>query len=157
MKIEIWTLGQESDQHIKQGESMYLKRINQFVQCQYQVIKTNKIKSKDPKVIKSLEASLILDKLKKHQGALILLDEKGKQMTSKQFSGFVEQFAIRGNKEIIFLVGGSYGFDQSIYDIAIAKLALSQLTFPHQLVRLIFLEQLYRAYAIINRLPYHHE
>lgn len=102
------------------------------------------------------EAKLVLEKLKP-EDHLILLDERGKSFSSVEFARMIEDKQMQGIKKIVFLIGGAYGFDQSLYDRANGMLSLSRMTFSHQLIRLIFLEQLYRAHTIIKGLPYHHE
>lgn len=157
MKIELWSLGSPSSRYLQQGESEYLKRLCSFCDISFDIIKTNKIKSQDAHQIMRQEASLILDKLKKAQSTLILLDDKGKEFTSNGFAQYIQHHQVHSTRNLIFLIGGAYGFDQSIYDKAQGKISLSKFTFPHQLVRIIFLEQLYRAFSIIHHLPYHHK
>ena len=88
---------------------------------------------------------------------LILLDERGKQYTSREFANFIEQSALSGAKNLVFAVGGPYGFSQDVYARANGMISLSKMTFPHELVRLFFIEQLYRAFSISAHLPYHHD
>jgi 23S rRNA (pseudouridine1915-N3)-methyltransferase len=87
---------------------------------------------------------------------VVLLDERGKSYTSKDFSAYLERASMTYSS-MVFVIGGAYGFDQSVLDRADAKLSLSEMTFSHQLIRLIFMEQLYRAFTIIKGEPYHHE
>ena len=105
---------------------------------------------------KEKEGSLILDKLTSSD-YVVLLDERGKEMTSQQFAGFLQKQMNTGLKNLVFVIGGPYGFSERVYQRANFKIALSQMTFSHQLVRLIFLEQLYRGLAILNNHPYHHD
>jgi 23S rRNA (pseudouridine1915-N3)-methyltransferase len=88
---------------------------------------------------------------------VILLDEKGSELSSSQFAGYLDKKAIGSVSSIVFVIGGPYGFDASVYQRANDKLSLSRMTFSHQMVRLFFVEQLYRAYTIIKGEPYHHE
>ncbi|MCF0191139.1 MAG: 23S rRNA (pseudouridine(1915)-N(3))-methyltransferase RlmH, partial [Marinilabiliaceae bacterium] len=88
---------------------------------------------------------------------LVIMDENGKQFTSRQFADYLAKMAVQGTRRLLFLIGGPYGFDKSIYDRANFKISLSPMTFSHQMVRLIFLEQLYRAHTIIKGQPYHHD
>ncbi len=88
---------------------------------------------------------------------LVLLDEKGKTFTSVEFADFIQKKEIQSVKKLIFLVGGAYGFDERLYERANDKISLSNMTFSHQLIRLIFMEQLYRAYTIQHNFPYHNE
>ena len=156
MKVEIWSLGNPSEKYLQEGEAHYIKRLQNFGEVSLEIIRTSKIKSTNPNQIKKKESELIQNKLRKSKALLIILDEKGKQMTSAKFAAFFHHTSTFENRHLIFLIGGAFGFDESIYQMAHAKIALSQLTFPHQLVRILMLEQLYRAFSIINRLPYHH-
>jgi 23S rRNA (pseudouridine1915-N3)-methyltransferase len=104
---------------------------------------------------KSEEAKLILAELSS-EDVLVLLDEKGKEFTSVDFSKFIAQKQNASVKRLIFLIGGPFGFDESLYKRANSKIALSQMTFSHQMVRLFFVEQLYRAFTILKGEKYHH-
>jgi 23S rRNA (pseudouridine1915-N3)-methyltransferase len=88
---------------------------------------------------------------------VVLLDERGKELKTVEFSGFLEKSFLLSKKRIVFVIGGPWGFSENVYLRADYKLSLSKMTFPHQLVRLLFLEQLYRAFTIIKGEPYHHE
>ncbi len=105
---------------------------------------------------KEKEGSLLLQKLTSSD-FVVLLDEKGKEMTSRQYADFLQKQMNAGLKNLVFVIGGPYGFSEKVYQRANTKIALSQMTFSHQLVRLIFLEQLYRGLAILNNHPYHHD
>ena len=87
----------------------------------------------------------------------VLLDERGREFRSVQFADFVQKLHLRGASRVVFIVGGPYGFANSVYERANEKISLSKMTFSHQMIRLLFVEQLYRAYSILNGLPYHHE
>ncbi len=104
---------------------------------------------------KQKEGTLILSKIKPAD-TLLLLDENGKTFSSVQFSQFIEQKMIDGNKNIVFVIGGPYGFSDEVYQAAQGKISLSKMTFSHQMIRMIFIEQLYRAMTIIKGEPYHH-
>ncbi|MGZ3753399.1 MAG: 23S rRNA (pseudouridine(1915)-N(3))-methyltransferase RlmH, partial [Mucilaginibacter sp.] len=105
---------------------------------------------------KAKEAELILKKLSPLDH-VILLDEKGLELSSSQFAAYIDKKAIGSVANLVFIVGGPYGFDQTVYQRANDKLSLSRMTFSHQMVRLFFVEQLYRAFTIIKGEPYHHE
>ena len=155
MKIEIWWIGKTFQDFTKKGYDEFLKRIQKFTSVE--IVEIADIKGQtNPKSIKNLEAEKILSKLKSDD-FLILLDEKGKQFSSVEFADFIQQKDNQAIKKIIFLIGGAYGFDDKIYERANAQLSLSKMTYSHQLIRLIFMEQLYRAYTIINNFPYHNE
>ena len=105
---------------------------------------------------KELEGELILKKLKPAD-QLILLDEKGHEFRYVEFSRFLQKKMISGAKQLVFVIGGPYGFSDAVYKKAKGKVSLSKMTFSHQMIRLIFVEQLYRAFTILKREPYHHE
>ena len=114
------------------------------------------VRLRSEKEQKTEEAKLILKELKASDH-LVLLDEKGKQLTSFEFSKFIQQKQNSGIKRLVFLIGGPFGFADEIYERANFKLGLSTLTFSHQMVRLFFMEQLYRGYTILAGEKYHHE
>lgn len=155
MKLEIWWIGKTFQDFTHKGNLEYIKRIQKFTDIEILEIADIKGQS-NPKSIKNLEAEKILSKLKSDV-FLILLDEKGKQFSSVEFADFIQQKDNQAIKKIIFLIGGAYGFDDKIYERANAQLSLSKMTYSHQLIRLIFMEQLYRAYTIIHGFPYHNE
>lgn len=113
-------------------------------------------KSLSNEVQKEKEADLIL-KAVQPGDTVVLLDEHGKEFRSIEFSQWIEKKMNVVNKRAVFIIGGPYGFSQRIYDIASEKISLSKMTFSHQMIRLIFVEQLYRAFSILNNSPYHHE
>jgi len=149
-------VGKTNSLEFKSWENDFSKRLNSFINFNVETIDNIK-HLKDAEIIKLEESKKILSKLKK-EDHLILLDEKGKSYTSRAFAESIQKLMnLSGSKRIIFLVGGAFGFHSSIYDRADGKIALSEMTFSHQLIRLIFMEQLYRAFAIINNHPYHNE
>jgi Uncharacterized conserved protein len=105
---------------------------------------------------KEKEAEFILKSIQTGD-TVVLLDEHGKEFRSMEFSQWIERKMHTVNKRVVFIIGGPYGFSQKIYDIAQEKISLSKMTFSHQMIRLIFVEQLYRAFSILNNSPYHHE
>ena len=156
MNFSFWMVGKTNSLEFKDWENDYTKRLNSFINFNVETIDNIK-HLKDAEIIKLEESKKILSKLKK-EDHLILLDEKGKSYTSRAFAESIQKLLnISGSKRIIFLVGGAFGFHSSVYDRADGKIALSEMTFSHQLIRLIFMEQLYRAFAIINNHPYHNE
>jgi len=149
-------VGKTNSLEFKSWENDFSKRLNSFINFNVETIDNIK-HLKDAEIIKLEESKKILSKLKK-EDHLILLDEKGKSYTSRAFAESIQKLMnLSGSKRVIFLVGGAFGFHSSIYDRADGKIALSEMTFSHQLIRLIFMEQLYRAFAIINNHPYHNE
>lgn len=155
MKIEIWWIGKTFQDFTHKGYTEFLKRIQKFTSVS--VVEIPELKGQtQAKTIKSLEAEKILAKLKPDD-ILILLDEKGKRLSSTGFARYIQQKDNQSVKKLVFLIGGAFGFDEKIYERANEKISLSDMTFSHQLIRLIFMEQLYRAYTIIHNFPYHNE
>ena len=155
MKIEFWTIGKTNETYLKEGMAIFEKRIKRYLKLETVLITDVKnAKNLRPQQIKQKEGEKILAKLQKGD-YLILLDEKGKHFTSVKFAKFIEQQLNQSHHRIIFLVGGSYGFSDAIYTRANYKIALSEMTFSHQMVRLFFLEQFYRAMTILRNEPYH--
>lgn len=147
--------GVTTDSFVKEGMDLYASRIKHYVNFEIREIKPGKKGSKKlVKEQKKQEAAAIMKHLEKSD-FLVLLDEHGKQYTSRRFADFIQKKMNAGYKRIVFLVGGAYGFDEALKNRADALLSLSEMTFPHQLIRIIFLEQLYRAYTILNNEPYH--
>ena len=157
MKITLILVGKTTDKPVEVGMDKYTKRIQRYLPFQIEIIPALKnAKKMSEAEIKLKEGSLILNKVSAADH-IVLLDEKGKEYTSVLFSSFIKKKMIHGMKSLVFIIGGAYGFSDAVYQRANSKLALSQMTFSHQLIRLIFLEQLYRSFTIINNEPYHHE
>lgn len=155
MKLELWSIGKLKSTYLNKGIEDYSRRISRFhsFQCTEIIVKS---KSKDPNLIKKDESQKILDKLTDGM-TLVLLDEKGKSYSSIQFSSFIEQKMLTNTTHLVFLIGGPFGFDPVVYQRADHQLRLSDMTFPHDLAKFIFIEQLYRAFTILHHLPYHHQ
>lgn len=156
MKIEVWQIG-KSEKLVKEFEILFQKKILPF--CSFEIITFQESKKSNvalPEKWKVDEAERILKKIKP-QDVLIVLDEQGTEYSSIHFSQFFRFILESGNSKIIFLSGGAFGFAPSIYQRAQYQISLSKMTFSHQLVRIIFLEQLYRAFTILRGIPYHHE
>ena len=157
MRISLILVGKTTDSIVEKGIEKYLKRMKRYIQFKIDIIPALKnTKNMNEAEIKLKEGELILNKLNPSD-FLVLLDENGKEMTSVQFASFVEKSMLRSVKNLVFVVGGAYGFSDAVYKKANQKIALSQMTFSHQIIRMIFLEQIYRAFTIINKEPYHHE
>lgn len=157
MLVSFVQIDKTQDSYLNEGVSIYLKRLKNY--CTLEVITINvpkSVRQRSEKEQKTEEGKLILKELKPSDH-LVLLDEKGKQMTSLDFSKFINQKQNSGIKRLVFLIGGPFGFAEEVYERANFKLGLSQLTFSHQMVRLFFVEQLYRAYSILKGEKYHHE
>lgn len=156
MKITLIQVGKTEESYLAEGTEKYLKRLNFY--CNFQTITIPALKNTknlSPEEQKRKEAELILKQINPND-FVVLLDEGGKQFTSVAFANWIEakQMKIGGN--LVFVIGGPYGFDENIYVRANEKISLSAMTFSHQMVRLFFVEQLYRAFSIIKGEPYHH-
>jgi 23S rRNA (pseudouridine1915-N3)-methyltransferase len=156
MKVKLLVVGKTAFDYLKVGEEIYQDRLKHyciFERIEVQDVKNPKNFSKEE--IKRKEAISILSKLSTND-FLILMDENGKEFSSFELANWIEKRNLLP-QNIVFLIGGAYGFDSSLYQRMNMKLALSRMTFSHQMVRVIFLEQLYRAFTITKGEPYHHE
>jgi 23S rRNA (pseudouridine1915-N3)-methyltransferase len=157
MKIKLIAIGKTDEPYLTEGMKSYENRIRRYIPLEVVEISGLKNASKLSKEEwKSKEAVKILSLLTK-QDIIILLDEKGKEMGSVEFSSFLNQKFGSGSKNLIFIIGGPYGFDETVRKRAHFSLSLSLMTFSHQMVRLFFLEQLYRALTILRNEAYHHD
>ena len=157
MNITLILIGKTDADYLKVGVDLYLKRLKHYVNFNTIVIPDiKKKKNLSFEQQKKEEGALILKQIK-NDDFIVLLDENGKSFTSESFSGFINKKMISGIKNLVFIVGGPYGFSNEIYNIANQKIALSGMTFSHQMVRLIFVEQVYRAFTILKNEPYHHK
>ena len=157
MKIELAVIGKTSIDYLKQGIDEYIKRLKHYVPFEIKYIddiKNTKNISEDQQ--KRTEGAKILSLLDKSD-FVVLLDEHGKEYTSMQYSSYIQKRMLSGAKKVVFVIGGPYGFSQEVYDRANDKISFSKMTFSHEMIRLIFTEQLYRAMTILNGEPYHHE
>lgn len=157
MKIQLWSVGKSHETYVEQGIQDFTKRIGKYYPVEWRLFSparqtTNSLEAD----IKRNESSSILQALQKDD-YLVLLDERGKPLSSPQLANFIEQRANSSVRQLIFLIGGAFGVDASIQARANFTWSLSHLVFPHQLVRLIIAEQVYRACTIIRNEKYHHE
>ncbi|WP_297069168.1 23S rRNA (pseudouridine(1915)-N(3))-methyltransferase RlmH [uncultured Duncaniella sp.] len=157
MKIVIIAVGKTSTDYVARGVEEFLKRANRYVGVELTVIpdvKSSKALTEDAQ--KQQEGRAILAALQPGD-VVTLLDERGKELTSREFSGLIERRMIQGIKRLVFVIGGPYGFAREVYERADDKLSLSRMTFTHEMVRLFFTEQIYRAMTIMRGEPYHHD
>ena len=157
MKISLITVGKTDIAWVRQGLDMYVSRLKHY--APFELVEIPELKNvsaltKDQ--IKQKEGELIL-KLVKNSDDLVLLDEHGRDLRSIEFSKYLEDKMIASGRDIVFVIGGAYGFSADVYSRANGKISLSKMTFSHQIVRTIFAEQLYRAFTIMRGEPYHHE
>ncbi len=157
MKLSFLQMGKTEHGYISEGIKIYSERIKHYNSIDILSLKDIKkgIKSIDVGQIKKNEGVEILKKISKND-FVILLDEKGNEYSSLEFAAFLQNKMNSGCKNLVFVSGGSYGFSEDVYTRANEQFSLSKLTFSHQMIRLIFLEQLYRAFTIIKGEPYHH-
>lgn len=155
MKVDFIAVGKSKSGFIREGIHLYAKRIKNYIPFNYMEIPDGKKKGTSPMQQKVMEGKSVIRSVDKYN-AVWLLDEKGKQMNSVEFAVLVQNATNHGIKRAAFVAGGAYGFSDEIYNTSHSLLSLSMMTFPHELVRLIFLEQFYRAMTIIRNEPYHH-
>lgn len=157
MKTVLLLVGKTTSKPLSQLIDDYVERLSHFAPLQLEVIpELRNAKSLSFEQQKEQEAVEILKRLKPSDH-VVLLDEHGKEYTSVQFSQFVQKMHTLGASRVIYIIGGPYGFAPAVYNRADQKLSISSMTFSHQMIRLLFVEQLYRAHTILRNLPYHHE
>ena len=157
MKILLIVVGKTDQQWLTEGISQYIDRLSHYSQFELQVIPDiRNTRSMEAQVQKVREGEQIL-KLLQPSDDVWLLDDKGREMTSPDMAQWLQKRMSQSTKRLVFIIGGPYGFSPDVYNRVPGRLSLSRMTFSHQMVRLIFVEQLYRAFAILNNLPYHHE
>lgn len=147
MKILFITIGKQNDSLIGDAVSEYTNRINKYFKTEWKVIPTSDIKKEGENILKNIETD----------DYLIALDDKGKELDTILLSQFIEKRMIDGDKRLVFVIGGAYGISDEVFKRANFKWSLSKLTFPHQIVRLILAESVYRAITVIKNEPYHHQ
>lgn len=157
MKTLFIVIGKTVDQHLELLIQEYVRRISHYITFEIEVIPDLKnTKNLSFEQQKKRESELLL-KVLRPTDTLVLLDEHGKEFRSVEFARYMTNKLSNTNRRLVFVIGGAYGFDQKIYDLAHEKISLSKMTFSHQMIRLLFVEQLYRAMTIIKGEPYHHE
>lgn len=157
MKIRLIVVGKTNSAYLKTGEDDYEDRLKHY--CKFEELIITPIKNSGKlakKDLKIKEGELILKNIDP-MDQLVVLDEKGKSFSSIDFSGFLNKKLLSSTKRLVFVIGGAFGFSEEIYKRADSKLSLSKMTFSHQMIRLIFKEQLYRAFTILKGEKYHHE
>ncbi len=157
MKIKLLAVGKTDDKNLNQLIELYQNRLKHYVKFEIEIIPDIKnAKNLSEAQQKEKEGDLILSKLQ-NTDQLILLDDKGKQYTSIEFSSFLQKKMNSGIKQLVLVIGGPYGFSEAVYKKASGKLSLSKMTFSHQMIRLFIVEQIYRGFTILRNEPYHHE
>lgn len=157
MKIALLTVGKTDRDWVKQGMDIYMSRLKHYIPFSIiEIPELKNVSSLSKEQIKTKEGELILKNIRPNDD-LILLDEHGKELSSVEFARLLQDKISYIGKDIVFVIGGAYGFSEEVYKRANSKLSLSRMTFSHQMVRAIFAEQIYRAFTIIKGEPYHHE
>jgi 23S rRNA (pseudouridine1915-N3)-methyltransferase len=155
LKIELVLVGKHTYPYIESGLAVYEPRIRRYNPFELHIIPHLKqTQNLPPETVKLKEGELILKRVAPDD-YLILLDERGKMYDSEAFAAYVQSLLMLSKKKIVLVVGGAYGFSEAVYARADAKLSLSKMTFSHQMIRLFVVEQIYRAFAILNNEPYH--
>lgn len=150
-------VGKTNDSRLISLMEDYTKRIKRYHRFDIQIIPEIKNKGKMNENIQKQKEGLLIREQMKAGDCVVLLDEKGKSYDSIGFSQYIDQKKSSSHKRLVFVVGGPYGFSEAVYALAQEKIALSNMTFSHQMVRVFFLEQLYRANTLLNNEPYHHQ
>lgn len=157
MKITLLTVGKTDKDWVKQGMDIYVSRLKHYIPfAVVEIPELKNVSALTKEQIKTREGELILKNIKPTDD-LILLDERGKQYTSVEFAKVIQDKISYVGKDMVYVIGGAYGFSEAVYQRANSKISLSKMTFSHQMVRAIFVEQIYRAFTIMKGEPYHHE
>ncbi len=146
MKFTLISVGKKNDSDIEAAVADYTKRIGRYFPVDWKIIPTSDVEKEGESILKTLDSG----------DFVVVLDDKGKELNTIELSEFIEKRMSASDKRIVFVIGGAYGFAENVYKRANFKWSLSKLTFPHQLVRLILAEALYRAISVIKKEPYHH-
>lgn len=157
MKVKLICIGKTGKKFLEDGENEYMQRVKHYVQIErIEIPDLKNARKLTFEQIKQLEGKEILSKVGSGE-QLILLDERGSVLSSVEYANFIQQRFNAGGKALVFVIGGAYGFSTEVYEAAQGKISLSKMTFSHQMIRMIFFEQLYRAMTILKGEPYHHE
>ena len=157
MKIKLLAIGKTDNKNLIQLIDEYQNRLKHYIKFELEIIPDIKnVKNLSEIQQKEKEGDLILSKLQ-NTDVLVLLDDKGKDFTSIEFSQYLQKKMNAGIKQLVLVIGGPYGFSDAVYKKASGKISLSKMTFSHQMIRLFIVEQLYRGFTILKNEPYHHE
>ena len=157
MKIILLAIGKTNAKYLQEGIEQYIKRLSHYIPFEFKIlpdVKTTKGLTQEKQ--KEMEGQMFLNCIQSGD-VVVLLDEKGKEMTSREFSVYLDKKMVTVAKNLIFVIGGPYGFSQEMYNRANEKLSLSKMTFSHEMIRMFFIEQIYRAMTILKGEPYHHD
>ena len=157
MNIKLIFVGKTEEKYLQEGIEIFEKRLKNYINFEMIIIPSLKdTKSLSPQIVKEKEGELILKQVSKYD-KIILFDEKGLEFTSMDYSVFLQKHMNAGVKNLCFVVGGAFGFSDEVYKKADQKVALSKMTFSHQMIRLLIVEQIYRAFTILKNEPYHNQ
>ncbi len=157
MNIKLILVGKTEEKYLREGIEIFEKRLKNYINFEMIIIPSLKeTKSLSPQTVKEKEGELILKQVLKYD-KIILFDEKGLEFTSMDYSVFLQKHMNAGVKNLCFVVGGAFGFSDEVYKKADQKVALSKMTFSHQMIRLLIVEQIYRAFTILKNEPYHNQ
>ena len=157
MKIVLLTVGKTSEKYLIEGIDKYKKRLKNYTKFEMiEILNVKKSKNFSNSELMKKEGELVMKYLQSSD-YLVLLDDKGKDFTSSKFAEKLQNWMLSGKKRLVFIVGGAYGFSEVLIARGNEKISLSKMTFSHQMVRLFFVEQIYRGYTILNNEPYHHQ
>lgn len=157
MKITLLTVGKTDKDWVKQGMDIYVSRLKHYIPFSVvEIPELKNVSSLTKEQIKVREGELILKNIRTADD-MILLDERGKEFSSVEFAKVIQDKITYAGKDIVYVIGGAYGFSDAVYQRANSRISLSRMTFSHQMVRAIFIEQVYRAFTIMKGEPYHHE
>ena len=157
MKIVLLTVGKTSEKYLIEGIDQYKKRLKNYTKFEViEISNVKKSKNFSNSELMKKEGELVMKHLQSSD-YLVLLDDKGKDFTSSKFSEKLQNWMLSGKKRLVFIVGGAYGLSEALIARGNEKISLSKMTFSHQMVRLFFVEQIYRGYTILNNEPYHHK
>lgn len=157
MKITLLTVGKTDKEWVRQGMDIYVSRLKHYVPFSVvEIPELRNVSALTKDQIKTREGELILKNIRPTDD-VILLDERGKEYTSVELAKVIQDKMSYTGKDMVYVIGGAYGFSEAVYQRANSKISLSRMTFSHQMVRAIFVEQIYRAFTIMKGEPYHHE
>ncbi|MDY4790586.1 MAG: 23S rRNA (pseudouridine(1915)-N(3))-methyltransferase RlmH [Bacteroidales bacterium] len=157
MNIKLILVGKTEEKYLREGIEIFEKRLKNYINFEMIIIPSLKdTKNLSPQIVKEKEGELILKQVSKYD-KIILFDEKGLEFTSMDYSVFLQKHMNAGVKNLCFVVGGAFGFSDEVYKKADQKVALSKMTFSHQMIRLLIVEQIYRAFTILKNEPYHNQ
>jgi 23S rRNA (pseudouridine1915-N3)-methyltransferase len=156
VKITILCIGKTNTAYLKEGISIYLDRLKHYARLEYRELPDVSSKGLTPDQLKQKEGELLFKTLKLEDHVL-LLDERGEEFSSRKFASFIQKKLNTGAKSLVLIIGGAFGFSEEIYARANGKISLSQMTFSHEMIRLLLVEQTYRAFTILKGESYHHD